>query len=74
MNRRVVNRSGMAIAMALAAAVGSGVSVLPDRTIPVARREHDDSPRKVTAADRGRMAAADAKRARKAAKRRRDGV
>lgn len=43
---------------------------MPDRTIPVVRRERAEQKREPTAADLDRMAAAEAKRARKAAKRR----
>ncbi len=57
---------GRVLASALMLAASSGIPVasfMPDRTIPVVRREP-------TAADLDRMAAAEAKRARKAAKRR----
>lgn len=67
---RARSSAGMVIAAALALAASSGVSVLPERTVPVARRERDDRPRKQTDADRERMAAAEAKRAREAARRR----
>lgn len=46
---------------------------MPDRTIPVVRRERADQKRTPTAADLERMAAAEAKRARKAARRRAQG-
>lgn len=64
---------GRILASVLMLAASSGIPVasfMLDRTIPVARRERDDRPRKQTDADRERMAAAEAKRARKAAKRR----
>jgi len=67
-----MRRSSLLVAAALAMAASSGVSVLPERTVPVARRDRedrDDRPRKLTDADRERLAAAEAKRARKAAKR-----
>lgn len=70
---RARSSAGLVIAAALAMAASSGVSVLPERTVPVARRERDDRPRKQTDADRERMAAAEAKRARKAARRRAQG-
>lgn len=63
-----------AVLAAAEAAVSPAVSVLLERTIPVVRRERDDRPRKQTDADRERMAAADVKRARKAAKRMAHGV
>lgn len=55
--------------MAAVESAGVSISILPERTIPVVRRERDDSPRKQTEADRERLVAAEAKRARKAAKR-----
>lgn len=64
---------GRVLASVLMLAASSGIPVasfMPDRTIPVARRERDDRPRKQTDADLERMAAAEAKRARKAARRR----
>ena len=61
----------LAAVMAIAESAASpAVSVLPERTIPVARCERDDRPRKQTDADRERLAAAEVKRERKAAKRR----
>lgn len=60
---------GRVLASALMLAASSGIPVasfMPDRTIPVVRRERAEP----TAADLDRMAAAEAKRARKAAKRR----
>ena len=65
-----MRRSSLLVAAALAMAASSGVSVLPERTVPVARRERADPKRTPTAADLERMAAAEAKRARKAARRR----
>ncbi len=63
---------GRVLASALMLAASSGIPVasfMPDRTIPVVRRERADPKRTPTAADLERMAAAEAKRARKAARR-----
>lgn len=59
----------LAAAVGLIAGAMPGVSILPERTIPLARRERNDRPRKKTQADLDRLALAEAKRARKAAKR-----
>lgn len=66
---RAGSSAGLVVAAAMAMAASPGVSVLPERTVPVARRERDATPRKITDADRERLAAAEAKRVRKAEKR-----
>ena len=67
---------GRVLASVLMLAASSGIPVasfMPDRTIPVVRRERTDPKRTPTAADLERLAAAEAKRARKAARRRAQG-